>query len=360
MNRMEEKAKKMSKSRRIFWYHNRPQIIAGAAAVGKTEGEGPLASAFDILNPDDGIGCKSWEAAEAALVKQAAEKAIEKSGVDPSEIGLSFSGDLLNQCTASTFGLRELSIPHAGLFGACSTFALALGLGAMAVDGGYAAHTLAVSSSHFCSAEKQFRFPLEYGGQRAQTTQRTVTGAGACILGQKKKKSGVFVAAGLIGIITDRGVTDASNMGAAMAPAAKKTIAAFLEESGTVPTDYDMILTGDLGSVGSALLRDLMQEEAGIDISSVHYDCGTLIFDPSVQDVHAGGSGCGCSAAVVSSRILRALQKEELKRVLFVGTGALMSPVSTLQGEIIPCVAHAVLLCAASEGGEVLCGNTQN
>ncbi len=349
-----------NKSNRIFRYRNYPQILAGAAAVGKTEGEGPLASSFDVLNPDDGVGCKSWEAAEAAFVTQAAEKAIEKSGVAPSGIDLSFSGDLLNQCTASTFGLRAFSIPHAGLFGACSTFALALGMAAMAVDGGYAAHVLAVSSSHFCSAEKQFRFPLEYGGQRAQTTQRTVTGAGACVIGQKKKQSGVFIAAGLVGKITDRGVKDAANMGAAMAPAAKETIAAFLDESETVPADYDMILTGDLGSVGSDLLKELLREEDGLDISAVHRDCGNLIFDPYTQDVHAGGSGCGCSAAVVSSRILRALQRKELKRVLFVGTGALMSPVSTLQGEAIPCIAHAVLLCSGTEEGEVLCGSKRS
>ena len=330
-----------------FAFKNAPVILGGAASVGKTEGEGPLAACFDVLNPDDGLGCKSWEAAEAALVTQAAEKAIEKSGVSSAEVGVTFAGDLLNQCTASTFGLRKMRMPHAGLFGACSTFALALCLGAMAVDGGYAETALAVSSSHFCSAEKQFRFPLEYGGQRPQTAQRTVTGAGACVIG---KGNGVRIAAGMIGSIRDRSVKDAANMGAAMAPAAQATVAGFLAATDTSPRDYDMILTGDLGSVGSSLLLELLREENGLDISAVHRDCGNLIFDPARQDVHAGGSGCGCSAAVVSTKILHGLQSGALRRVLFVGTGALMSPTTTLQGEAIPGVAHAVLL-RSGEGG---------
>lgn len=329
-----------------FGFHHAPAILAGAASVGKTEGEGPLAALFDVRNPDDGLGCKSWESAEAALVRQAAEKALEKSGVAPAQIGAAFAGDLLNQCTASTFGLRLFGMPHAGLFGACSTFALALLLGAMAVDGGYAGFSLAAASSHFCSAEKQFRFPLEYGGQRSQTAQRTVTGAGACVIGAG---SGVRITAGMIGRIRDRGVKDAADMGAAMAPAAQSTVADFLAATGTAPADYDMILTGDLGAVGSKLLLELLREENGLDISAVHADCGNLIFDPQRQDAHAGGSGCGCSAAVVSSKILRELQSGALRRVLFVGTGALMSPLTTLQGEVIPGVAHAVLLEAGRE-----------
>ena len=324
-------------------FNNAPVILGGAASVGKTEGEGPLASCFDVRNPDDGVGCKSWESAEAALVTQAAGKALEKSGVAPAQVGVAFAGDLLNQCTASTFGLQGLGIPHAGLFGACSTFALALCLGAMAVDGGYAQTALAVASSHFCSAEKQFRFPVEYGGQRSQTAQRTVTGAGACVISAGK---GVHITAGMIGKIRDRKVTDAANMGAAMAPAAQSTIAGFLLATNTAPSDYDMIITGDLGSVGSMLLLELLQEENQMDISAVHRDCGNLIFDPVRQDVHAGGSGCGCSASVVSTKILGELQSGALRRVLFVGTGALMSPVTSLQGESIPGVAHAVLLQA--------------
>ena len=341
---------RMENSGRLIRFQNAPVIVSGAAAVGKTEGEGPLSAAFDVLNPDDGLGCKSWEAAEAALVTQAAQKAIEKSGLEAPQIDMSFSGDLLNQCTASTFGLRMLGVPHIGLFGACSTFAMSLFLGAMAVDGGYAKHALCVSSSHFCSAEKQFRFPLEYGSQRAQTTQRTVTGAGACVLANGRERRGVHITAGMIGKVMDRGITDAANMGAAMAPAAKDTIAAFLYESRTTPSDYDMIVTGDLGSVGGALLQQLLAEEDAIDISSVYQDCGMMIFDAAKQDVHAGGSGCGCSAAVISSHILCALQTGALHKVLFVGTGALMSPVSTLQGEVIPCIAHAVLLRSHNEG----------
>lgn len=330
-----------------FSFTHAPAILGGAASVGKTEGEGPLAASFDVLNPDDGLGCRSWESAEAALVTQAAGRALEKSGVSPADIGAVFAGDLLNQCTASTFGLQGFGMPHAGLFGACSTFALALLLGAMAVDGGYAGFSLAAASSHFCSAEKQFRFPLEYGGQRSQTAQRTVTGAGACVLGAG---NGVRITAGMLGKIKDRSVKDAANMGAAMAPAARSTITDFLAVTGTAPADYDRILTGDLGSVGSKLLLELLREENGLDIEAVHADCGNLIFDPARQDVHAGGSGCGCSAAVVSAKILGELQSGALRRVLFVGTGALMSPVTCLQGESIPGVAHAVLLEAGREG----------
>ena len=326
-------------------FDSSPAVIGGAACVGKTEGEGPLRDSFDILNPDDGLGCKSWEAAEAALARQAAEKAIEKCGLTSEEIDLAFGGDLLNQCTATTFGLQTLGIPHAGLYGACATFALALLLAAMAVDGGRARYALAEASSHFCAAEKQYRYPLEYGGQRPQTAQRTVTGAGACVIG---KSGAVRIAGGMVGRITDLGVKDAANMGAAMAPAAAQTTAAYLRYVGARPVDFDMILTGDLGRVGASLFLELT-DSAGINVEKVYADCGDLIYDAEKQDAHAGGSGCGCSAAVFSGEILRRMRDGKLDRLLLVGTGALMSPVTSLQKERIPCIAHAVELTVKEE-----------
>ena len=329
-----------------FTFESAPAILSGAGSVGKAEGEGPLAHEFDFINENDGVGASTWEKAEASLVRQAVTLAIDKARLTPAEIDVAFAGDLLNQCTASTFGFRELQIPLAGLFGACSTFALALFMAALFVDGGYAKHALAEASSHFCSAEKQFRMPLEYGGQRPQTAQRTVTGAGACIVGAKG--TGPRIVRGCVGRITDMDVSDPANMGAAMAPAAAATIGEYLLDTKTVPEDYDLILTGDLGSVGAALMRDLLRSDYGCDPGAVHNDCGLMVFDAKKQDVHAGGSGCGCSAAVFSTKILRELSTGTLSRVLFAGTGALMSPLTTLQGESIPCICHAVELA----GGE--------
>lgn len=328
-------------------FESSPCIISAASSVGKTEGEGPLADCFDIINENDGISSGTWEHAEAALVKQAAELAITKAKLTPGDIQIAFTGDLLNQCTASTFGFKDLQIPAAGLFGACSTFALSLFLAAASVDSKMAAIAMAESSSHFCAAEKQFRFPLEYGGQRTPTAQRTVTGAGAAIIGENKK--GIAIKAGTVGMITDYGIKDMTNMGAAMAPAAAGTIAAFLNDTNTVPHDYDMILTGDLGLIGSEILKDLLREEYGYEISKVHADCGVMIYDGDRQDTHAGGSGCGCSAAVVCSKIFKMLESKQLKRVLFAGTGALMSPLTVYQGDTIPCIAHAVYLTNEEE-----------
>ena len=328
----------------VVTFPSLPTVISTAACVGKTEGEGPLAEYVDIVNENDGVGSSTWERAEAALVKQAAGLAIQKAGLKTKDIDIAFAGDLLNQCTASTFGLRETEIPLAGLFGACSTFALALIMASVAVDGGLADKALAEASSHFCSAEKQFRYPLEYGGQRTPTAQRTVTGAGAAVIA--KERDGVKITHGMVGRVTDYGVTDMANMGAAMAPSAARTIADFLNDTGSRPADFDMILTGDLGSVGSSLLNEVLREEYGFDISRVHADCGNLIFDAEAQDVHAGGSGCGCSASVVCSYILPKMQRKELRKVLFAGTGALMSPLTALQGDTIPAVTHAVMFCS--------------
>lgn len=320
----------------------KPQILANAAVVGKKEGEGPLAKYFDEIFFDGTLGQDSWEKAESRLLKTAAEKAIAKAKLRASAIQAIFSGDLLNQCTGSAFGIRGLGIPYSGLFSACSTMALGLILASMAMETGAFEHTAAATCSHFCSAEKQFRLPLEYGGQRTPTAQWTVTGAGAAILGKHNGTADPYIDAVHIGKIVDYDITDANNMGAAMAPAACDTIAGFLKDTNTSPQDYDMILTGDLGSVGSELLCQLTEKEHGISIRSVHRDCGLMIFDREKQDVHAGGSGCGCSASVLCSYILNSMRKNKYRKILFAATGALMSPVSSLQGESIPGICHAV------------------
>lgn len=317
---------------------NKPCIRGYAAVVGKKEGEGPLAELFDEINDDTTLGEDSWEKAESALQKSALTHAIQKSGVSPSDIDVVFAGDLLNQCIGSSFGLQDFDIPLAGMYGACSTMALSMSMAAIFVDSGCANIAAAVTSSHFCSAERQFRFPLEYGGQRTPTAQWTVTGSGSLII---SGQGSPYVHAVTIGKIVDLGVKDANNMGAAMAPAATDTIKAHLTETGAAPGDFDLILTGDLGKVGSELLYKLLMKD-NLDIEQVHNDCGLIIFDLERQDVHAGGSGCGCSASVLCSDILGRLQKGELHRVLFCATGALMSTTSSQQGQTIPGIAHAV------------------
>lgn len=323
--------------------NSHPSVTGFAAVVGKTEGEGPLKDEFDFVFEDDTLGEASFEKAESALQKEAVTRALSKARKTSDEVDFSLAGDLLNQCIGSSFGLRSLNMPFIGLYGACSTMALSLGLASMLVDCGAARVTVASTSSHFCSAERQFRLPLEYGGQRTPTSQRTATAAGASVV-ERKQSGKPAVDAVTIGRITDLGIKDANNMGAAMAPAAANTIADFLKDTSSSPSDFDMILTGDLGKVGSRLLCELLQKDRGIDIESVHADCGLLLYDAEKQDVHAGGSGCGCGASVLNSYIMRRLESGELSRVLFVATGALMSPTSSLQGESIPSIAHAVLL----------------
>lgn len=319
-----------------------PSILGSAAVVGKKESEGPLRDEFDEIIDDGTMGEDSWEKAESALQKRAITKAIEKTGLTAADVKLLFAGDLLSQCSSSSFGARELGIPFIGLYGACSTMALSLLMAGLSVDSGIADIVAASTSSHFCSAEKQFRNPLEYGGQRPPTAQWTATAAGTAIVGTSQ--SGPHIETVTIGRITDFGVKDANNMGAAMAPAACSTIADFLKDTGTKPSDYDMILTGDLGAVGTALLKELMQKQENMDISDVHADCGLMLYNIDEQDVNAGASGCGCSAAVLCSNIIRRMKAGELRKVLFVGTGALLSALSPLQGETIPSIAHAVLL----------------
>ncbi len=320
---------------------SRPTILGYAAVVGKKEGEGPLGRYFDYIFEDTTLGEKTWEKAESALQREAFTRALDKAGLSPSQIHYLFAGDLLNQNIASTFGMRESNVPLLGQFGACSTMAQTLGMAAVFVDSGAADLCSAVTSSHFCTAERQFRFPLEYGGQRTPTAQWTATASGSAVVGMGG--SGVHISAVCFGKINDLGVTDANNMGAAMAPAAADTIANFLTDTATTPDDYDLIVTGDLSQVGSELLRDLL-ERKGIKLGSKHADCGLMMYDREKQDVHAGGSGCGCAASILCSYFLSKLERRELNNILFVATGALMSPTSSQQGESIPGIAHLIHL----------------
>lgn len=318
-----------------------PSIIGYASVASKKESEGPMAKYIDILNEDTYFGQETWEKAESQMQKLAAEKALSKCAHAPKDIHYAFAGDLLNQCIGSHFGLRDFGIPFFGLYGACSTMAESLMLAAQFVDTGTADHTMAVTSSHFCSAERQYRFPLEYGSQRTPNSQWTVTGAGAAIVG--KQGPTPYIRSFTTGIIEDKGVKDINNMGAAMAPSAAKTLRAFFEDTTTNQENYDLILTGDLAYVGSELLYQLMDRDS-YDIRSKHADCGLLIYDRDTQGVDAGGSGCGCSATVLCSYILQSMREGKLNDVLFIATGALMSTTSFQQGESIPCIAHLLHL----------------
>lgn len=321
---------------------SKPHIIGNAAIVGKKEGEGPLAEEFDEIFEDTTMGEDSWEKAESLYLKSAVARAVEKAAVGTNEVDAICSGDLLNQCTGSTFGLRDFNIPFCGVYGACSTMALSLCVSSIMIESGGFNCCIAATSSHFCSAEKQFRKPLEYGGQRPPTAQWTVTGAGAAVLKRTSSDISPYIDKVHFGTIQDYAITDSNNMGAAMAPAARKTISDFLRDTKSKASDYDMILTGDLGSVGSELLKELLLREDGIDISQVHNDCGLMIYDMNSQDVHSGGSGCGCSGSVLCSHIINSMREGKYKNILFIATGALMSPVSSLQGQSIPGIAHLV------------------
>ncbi len=318
-----------------------PVITAWASVAGKKESEGPLGHTFDIKSLDTYFGQKTWEQAEKHMQQQALNKLIEKSGLSRSDIDLVFSGDLLNQCIGSSFTLRNSHIPHLGLYGACSTMAESLLLSTMAVGGGFAHRVVAMTSSHFASSERQYRFPLGYGGQRTPTSQWTVTGSGAALVCDSG--SGPRITACTIGTVTDLGIQDANNMGAAMAPAAYDTIRAHFEDLKTGPEDFDRIVTGDLGQVGKELLLELARRD-GVSLGGKLVDCGTLVFDTAKQDVHAGGSGCGCSAIALCGHLLGELKTGKLKKILFCGTGALLSPTSTQQGLPIPGVCHGVCI----------------
>lgn len=316
--------------------------IKGSAAIcGTKENEGPIGSDFDIIMPDAEWNEETWEKTESKMQREAVKLAVQKAGLNLSDIEYIFAGDLLNQCIGAGFGLRELDIPFFGVYGACSTMIESLSLSAAMIDGGFADNTAAVTSSHFCTAERQYRTPLAYGGQRTPTAQWTVTGAGALVL--SSNGTGPYITEITTGKICDMGVKDANNMGGAMAPAAYDTLLAHFKDSGKKPSDYDLILTGDLGKVGREILIELIAKD-GYDISKNYNDCGCMIYDLQEQDVHAGGSGCGCIASVLCGHILKRMNNGELKNVLAIGTGALLSPTSSLQGESVPGIAHAAAI----------------
>lgn len=333
----------MRKGKYVFEFENRPSVIEWSAVAGKKEGEGPLGKLFDMIIDDASDGRDTWEQAESEFQKKAIGILLDKAGIKDEEADVIFAGDLLNQCSSSGFGIRGYNIPFVGIYGACSTSVLAMINAAIGIDSGLFNKAISSTSSHFCSAEKQFRLPLEYGGQRAPTAQWTVTGSASTLIGAHTVNCPVIESA-IIGRIVDKGVTDSANMGAAMAPAAAQTIADFLADTGTVPKDYDIILTGDLGRVGSELLYELLEKEFSLNIRDVHNDAGLMIYNIDEQDVHSGGSGCACCGVILCSKILGDLKNGKIKKALVVATGALLSSVSPLQGESIPSVAHGILL----------------
>lgn len=318
---------------------NPPSIVSAACIVGPKEGMGPLRLYFDEIIDDEVWGEKSWEKAESKLMRETFAKVLKKAGKSTEQINYVIAGDLLNQCIAANFGLRESGVPFLGVYGACSTMAESMSLGAMLVDGGFADDVVCITSSHFCSAEKQFRFPLELGSQRPPTAQWTVTGSGGIVV--SNKGTGPYITHVTSGKIVDMGIKDANNMGAAMAPAAVDTMVTHFKDTGLTPDSYDLIVTGDLGAIGKEICNELIREQ-GYNISDIYNDCGVMIYDRERQDAHAGGSGCGCSATVFAGFIYKKLMEGVLNSVLFVATGALLSPTSTQQGETIPCIAHAV------------------
>lgn len=319
---------------------NPPVLTGYGSVVGTMEGQGPLGDSFDRVEEDDRFGQSSWEKAETAMQQEALTIALSKAKQPLSKLDHLFAGDLLNQCIGASFAARELGIPYFGLYGACSTMGEGLSLAAMLVDGGCSSLCGVMTSSHFCSAERQYRTPLEYGGQRTPTAQWTVTGAGAVVLAREGK--GPYITHITTGKVVDKGITDANNMGAAMAPAAYMTLKAHFRDTGRSPGFYDLIVTGDLGQLGMELVIDLFQRDG---IALPHYtDCGAMIFDPLRQDVHCGGSGCGCCASVLAGHLLNGMRDGRWQRILFCPTGALLSPVSCQQGESIPAICHAVAL----------------
>ena len=326
-------------------------ILAASSAVGKKEKEGPLGDLFDFSDPTDRFGQKTWERSESEMQRIVFSGAAGKLGIGEEDIDAVFAGDLLNQCVGSAYGLLQFDIPYFGLYGACSTCAEGLTLAAMTVSAGLYRRAASVTSSHNASAERQYRNPLEYGGQRPPTAQWTVTGAGAFIVGKACGDASALIADVMPGVVVEKGIKDAANMGAAMAPAAADTVLRYLDENGKKPADFDLIVTGDLGFEGNSILHDLLAV-AGAETARTGLltDCGMIIFDRERQDVHSGGSGCGCSAAVLAAYLLPLLKSGMLKNILFIGTGAMMSPSSTKQGEAIPAVAHLVHLTSPSGG----------
>ncbi len=321
----------------IIKFENPPKIIATCSVVGKRENEGPLSGKFDIVDQTDKFEQDTWEKSESEMQRLAVKNVLKKAGLTDCDIDAMFAGDLTNQCVSSNYGLLDFDIPFFGLYGACSTAAESLMLSALTVGCGVFEKTVAVTSSHNCSAERQFRYPLEYGGQHTPTSQWTVTGSGAYIVSNQGK--GPVICDVMPGKTVDKGITDINNMGAAMAPSAVNTLTRYFTESKTKPSDYDLIVTGDLGYEGHRIVKEFMFEN-GFDMGKTYNDCGLIIYDLNKQDMHAGGSGCGCSAVVFASHIYNELCSGRLKDVLFIGTGALMSPSSVQQGLSIPGIAH--------------------
>lgn len=318
-----------------------PTIVCWASTAGKKESEGPLKNTFDIINTETYFGEKTWEQAEKKMQQITISTLLSKAGITERDVGVLFSGDLLNQCIGSSLSVCNKNIPHIGLYGACSTMAESLVMAAMTVSAGYSDNVIALTSSHFASSERQYRFPLGYGGQRTPTSQWTVTGSGAVLL--RSTGAGPKVTGCTIGTVTDLGVCDANNMGAAMAPAAFETIKAHFSDFNITADEYDLIVTGDLGQHGKEMLLRLARKE-GLNLGGKLTDCGTLVFDLSKQDVHSGGSGCGCSAITLCGYLLDSIKNGKYKKILFCGTGALLSPTSSQQGLSIPGVCHAVVI----------------
>lgn len=320
-------------------FDKKPSILSFAAVVGKKEGDGPFGKCFDEVEPDAYFGQETWEKAESENLRRSVAHTLKKGNFKAQDIDFAISGDLLNQCISSGYALRSLQIPFFGVYGACSTMAESLALASVIIGGGGAERVLCATSSNFCSAEKQFRTPLEYGGQRTPNAQWTVTGSGSAVVGAQG--DGPFIDAITCGRIVDLGVCDIGNMGAAMAPAFVDTIMRHLSATGRDISHYDLILSGDLGLIGKSIAIELFEKE-GIAIGDRYNDCGAMIFDKQTQDTHAGGSGCGCAASMLCGYILPRMRSGDLKRVLFAATGALMSPTSTMQGESIPSISHAI------------------
>ncbi|MBU5627652.1 stage V sporulation protein AD [Oscillibacter sp. MSJ-2] len=327
--------------KRTVAFASPPSVISFSNIGGKMESRGPLADYFDELDQDSFFGEKTWEKGESAMQKRVLNRALQKAGMAPADLDYIFAGDLLNQCIGSSFGLREFGVPFLGLYGACSTMGESLAMAAMAIDGGFATLAAAMTSSHFCTAERQYRMPVPYGNQRTPTAQWTATAAGCCILGAQG--DGPYITHATCGRIVDLGISDVNNMGAAMAPAAHDTLLSFFQDTNTSPSDFDLVVTGDLGALGHEILCDLMAQD-GVRMGKNYKDCGLLLYDLEQQDMHAGGSGCGCSASVLNGYLLRGMREKRWKRILFAPTGALLSPTSSFQGESIPGISHAICI----------------
>lgn len=324
-------------------FRSKPTIIGAATVVGPEEGDGPLSSSFDFIYDNLEIDEKTWEKAERKLLQHASSLALMHAGITKEQLQFFIGGDLMNQIISATFAARDIAVPYLGVFGACSTSMESLAIAAMIVDAGGAKYAMAGTASHNCTVEKQFRYPTEYGSQKPATAQYTITGSGCAVV--SSSGTGPRITHATIGRIQDMGIKDPYNMGAAMAPAAADTIVTHFRDTGRGPEDYDLIVTGDLASVGHAIVKDVLSKD-GLSMDKTEFnDCGLMIFDRNRQNfVMAGGSGCGCSAVVTYGHIMKKMRQRELNRVLVVATGALLSPLSSQQGESIPCIAHAVAL----------------